>query len=260
MKDTLSVCLVQPDIHWESPEANRAELEEMLSEIKDDTDLIVLPETFSTGFTAKAKEFAEPMNFNSHKWMKQMAAKHNSAICGSLLIQEGENVYNRLLFVKPNGDTHKYDKKHLFSMGNEGKQFSPGREILTVSWKGWRIRPFICYDLRFPVWSRNTPVHYDLGIYVTNWPQPRMEIYTTLLKARAIENQVYILGTNRIGTDGNGIIYSGQTQAIDPKGIIIDQMQSNPGLLQVHLSRRSLDQFRESFPVAKDADPFSLEN
>lgn len=260
MKDILSVCLVQPDIHWESAEANRAELEEMLSETNNQTDLIVLPETFSTGFTSKAKEFAEPMNFNTHKWMKQMAARHNAAICGSLLIQEDENVFNRLLFVKPDGETHKYDKRHLFSMGNEGKQFTAGQKTLTVEWLGWRIRPLICYDLRFPVWARNTPVHYDIGIYVTNWPEPRMEVYNTLLKARAIENQTYILATNRVGSDGTGINYVGETQAIDAKGTIIDKLQSNPGLLQVHLSKIALEEFREKFPVSKDADSFSLEN
>ncbi|MGR3811408.1 amidohydrolase [Jiulongibacter sp. NS-SX5] len=258
MSTTLSVVLVQPDIYWENPDANRAELEEMISEIQEPVDLIVLPETFSTGFTSRAKVFAEPQNLHTHKWMKQIAADKKAAVCGSILIKEGSKVYNRFLFVEPDGTTSPYNKRHLFSIGTEGEQFTAGQEIVTINWRGWRIRPFVCYDLRFPVWARNSPVHYDLAIYVANWPKVRMNVFNTLLTARAIENQAYTIGVNRVGEDENGITYNGMSKGIDPKGEIISELEDNPGLLQMHLSKTELEEFRKKFPVSLDADDFEL--
>lgn len=254
----LRITLLQPDTYWENPDANRAELEEIIAGLEHATDLIILPETFTTGFSGRAREVSEPMNFNTHKWMKMMAAQTQAAICGSVFISEHNKVFNRLLFVTPDGETIAYDKKHLFSMGAEGEQFTPGNKSIIINWKGWRIKPLICYDLRFPVWARNRDKEYDILMYSANWPASRSNVWNTLLPARAIENQCYVAGVNRVGTDGNGHNYIGESQVIDPKGMKIAKMESNPGSLSVHLSLKDLQAFREKFPVWRDADDFEI--
>ncbi len=258
MENLLRLTIVQPDTYWEKSDANRAELEEIIMALKEETDLIVLPETFSTGFSSNAIELAEPMNFTTHKWMKQIAAQTQAAICGSFLVKVGSSIFNRFLFVKPDGETEFYDKKHLFSIGSEKEQFSAGNSQIIVSWKGWNIKPLICYDLRFPVWARNINLEYDLLIYSANWPAARQDVWNTLLKARAIENQSFVVGVNRVGIDGNNIQYQGGSQIIHPKGYQLDTLPSNQSYLQVHLSKSELDTFRNKFPVHLDADKFSL--
>jgi predicted amidohydrolase len=214
VKNDLHVSIIQTAIYWESPIANRAEIEEQIAEIKGKTDLILLPEMFTTGFSSNAVELAEPMNFTTHKWMKQMANQYNAAVCGSIIIKENNQFFNRLLFIIPSGETSYYDKKHLFGYGGEDKLFSPGEKKLIVKYLGWNICPLICYDLRFPVFSRNIDLSYDVLIYSASWPASRINVWNTLLPARAIENQSYVIGVNRIGTDGNSIKHNGLSQCI----------------------------------------------
>ncbi len=256
MKQDLHVTVVQADTHWEQAGANLAELEELLAEAE--TDLIVFPETFTTGFSSNGPELAETMNLTSHKWMKMMAAKTGAAICGSLFIKEQGKVYNRFLFVKPDGHTYSYNKRHLFSIGAEGEAFSRGNERLIVDWKGWKILPQICYDLRFPVWTRNRNNEYDLLLYVANWPAARNHVWNTLLPARAIENQAFAIGCNRIGVDGNNISYIGESQLIDYKGVVIKKLESQAGSFSSVLSYDALQHFRETFPIWRDADGFTI--
>ncbi|UBM57623.1 amidohydrolase [Marinilongibacter aquaticus] len=257
--EELKVSLVQTNTYWENPVANLADLEEKIMAMEQSTDLIVLPETFSTGFSARASELSEPMNFHTHKWMKQIAAQTQAAICGSLLIQENGKVYNRFLFVEPKGKTHHYDKRHRFSLGGEGDQIEAGKENITIEYKGWRIRPQICYDLRFPVWSRNKELEYDILIYSANWPAKRQHVWDILLAARAVENQAYVFGSNRVGEDGAGIQYNGGSTLIDFKGRPIAIADNTAQTLQTKISLNRLKDFRAKFPVWKDADRFSVE-
>ncbi len=256
--EKLNVSMVQTDIYWENPVANRAELEENIASIEVSPDLIILPETFTTGFTNNVASWTEPMNFITHKWMKQLAAQYKTAICGSILIKENGLYYNRFLFVKQDGSTTFYDKKHLFAYGGEDDLFTAGTEKVIIELNGWNICPLVCYDLRFPVFSRNRSLEYDLLIYSANWPESRIQVWDTLLKARAIENQSYVLGVNRIGTDGNNIKYNGLSAGIDPKGNNINKVQSNQGIINVHLSKSDLKTFRKKFPAHLDADNFEL--
>lgn len=256
--EKLNVSMVQTDIYWENPVANRAELEENIASIEGSPDLIILPETFTTGFTNNVASWTEPMNFITHKWMKQLAAQYKTAICGSILIKENGLYYNRFLFVKQDGSTTFYDKKHLFAYGGEDDLFTAGTEKVIIELNGWNICPLVCYDLRFPVFSRNRSLEYDLLIYSANWPESRIQVWDTLLKARAIENQSYVLGVNRIGTDGNNIKYNGRSAGIDPKGNNINKVQSNQGIINVHLSKSDLKTFRKKFPAHLDADNFEL--
>lgn len=255
----LTVTLVQQDIFWENPTANRSQLEEQLHDLDDCGDLILLPETFTTGFSVnKAQKLAETMNLHTHKWMKQIAAQMNAAVGGSLLIKENKSIINRFLLVHPDGTTEHYDKKHLFRMGDEAATCAPGSSRLVFTFKGWRICPLICYDLRFPVWAQNTGLAYDLLVYVANWPSPRQEVWNTLLKARAMENQAYVAGVNRVGKDGMDISYKGGSQVIDFKGKVISHAGEKEIISQVKLSKNNLEQFREKFPVHLDFDQFDL--
>lgn len=258
MENDLRVAIIQPDTYWENPEANRSELEEMISSIDSSVDLITLPEMFSTGFSTNPQKIAEPMNFTSHKWMKQMAKRHNAAICGSLIIKEAQDFYNRLLFVKPSGETTFYDKKHLFAYGGEDALYSKGSERVIINYKGWNICPFICYDLRFPVFSRNTKLVYDILLYSANWPAKRKNVWETLLKARAIENQAYVIGVNRVGADENQLAYHGSSTIIDPKGNELKRLGNTTEIGISTLSKRHLEEFREKFPAHLDADDFEL--
>ena len=258
----LRVALVQTDLHWQDKTANLALLEEKIWSLKNTCDLIVLPEMFATGFSMDSALLAEPMNLQVHKWMKQLAAQTGSVITGTVIISEGGNYYNRLLWVLPDGNTQHYDKRHLFRMANEDASFAPGEQLPIFSLKGWKICPQICYDLRFPVWARNHwnsgNAAYDLLFYVASWPAARISAWDTLLAARAIENLSYCLGVNRVGIDGNQIAYTGHSAAYDFKGERLVDLGEKDQIQVVTLSRSALEEYRSKFPAWKDADNFTL--
>ncbi len=261
----LRTSLVQPDLHWQSADANLAMLEEMIWSIEGGADLIVLPEMFNTGFTMAAAEYAEPMNSRSYRWMKQMAAQTGAVVTGSIIVKEKGNFFNRLLWMAPDGHCLQYDKRHLFRMGREHLTYNAGQQRLIAQLNHWRICPLVCYDLRFPVWSRNQYHHqedsldYDVLIYVANWPMVRVKVWDTLLQARALENQCYVLGVNRIGTDGEDIAYNGHTNAINYKGEPMLPTEERAGVRSVEIDLKALQDFRQKFPAYKDGDRFSLE-
>lgn len=261
----LKFTLIQSDIHWEDIEANLAMFEEKVWQIGNSTDVIVLPEMFTTGYTMAAPRLAEHMNMRTFKWMKQMADQTGALMLGSYIVTVHERYYNRLLWMEPGGHFKTYDKRHLFRMADEQKVFSPGESLLVGTWKGWRICPLICYDLRFPVWSRNRwdahsqKLNYDVAVYVANWPTTRVDAWNTLLKARAIENLSYVVGVNRIGQDGNGIEYNGNSSVISPKGEYIYTNEGTESMRTVDLSSNSLEAFRDRFPAYMDADEFEVE-
>ncbi|MEZ0538502.1 amidohydrolase [Fibrella arboris] len=260
----MNITLLQTDLHWQDPVANRAMLEEKLFTLPEPTDLIVLPEMFTTGFTMDARAVAEPMNLTTFKWLKQMAAQTNAVVTGSYVVQEnggptGRAFYNRLIWMEPDGQFATYDKRHLFRMAGEDKTYSAGTLRLVREWRGWRICPLICYDLRFPVWSRNRQIapdqlDYDLLLYVANWPAPRQQPWDTLLQARAIENLSYVAGVNRVGTDGNGHPYRGGSALIDFKGDVLFRHYDSEAIHQQTLSLDDLQAFRAKFPAYLDAD------
>jgi len=258
----LRVALVQTDLHWQDKTANLALLEEKIWSLKNTCDLIVLPEMFATGFSMESALLAEPMNLQVHKWMKQLAAQTGSVITGTVIISEGGNYYNRLLWVLPDGTTQHYDKRHLFRMANEDASFASGTELPIFSLKGWKICPQICYDLRFPIWARNHwnsgNAAYDLLFYVASWPAARISAWDTLLPARAIENLSYAIGVNRVGIDGNQIAYTGHSAAYDFKGERLVDLGEKDRIQVVTLSRSSLEEYRSKFPAWKDADNFTL--
>ena len=258
----LRVALVQTDLHWQDKTANLALLEEKIWSLKNTCDLIVLPEMFATGFSMESALLAEPMNLQVHKWMKQLAAQTGSVITGTVIISEGGNYYNRLLWVMPDGTTQHYDKRHLFRMANEDASFASGTKLPIFSLKGWKICPQICYDLRFPIWARNHwnngNAAYDLLFYVASWPAARISAWDTLLPARAIENLSYCLGVNRVGIDGNQIAYTGHSAAYDFKGERLVDLGEKDQIQVVTLSRSALEEYRSKFPAWKDADKFTL--
>ncbi len=259
----LRVTLFQSSLHWHEPQANRAMFEEKIWANSDSTDLIVLPEMFTTGFSMDAPQLAEPMGTGTHVWMKQMAKQTKSAIVGSYIVKENGQFFNRLLFVTPEGKHTVYDKRHLFRMASEHHTYQQGVEKPVILWRGWNICPQICYDLRFPVWSRNRvrqgKPEYDLLIYVANWPAPRVNAWDTLLQARAIENASYCIGVNRVGKDGNEIEYSGHSAVIDPKGSAINFVANREETINSTLSSTDLSAYREKFPVHLDADDFTIQ-
>lgn len=260
----MRLTLLQTALHWHDPVANRAMLEERIFTLPEPTDLIVLPEMFTTGFTMEAVAVAEPMNLTTFRWLRQMAQQTNAAVTGSYVVQEGRAFYNRLIWMEPDGTVAQYDKRHLFRMAGEEKTYTPGTSRLVRTWRGWRICPLICYDLRFPVWSRNRQIapdvlDYDLLLYVANWPAPRQTAWDTLLQARAIENLSYVAGVNRVGTDGDqnagaGNLYRGGTALIDPKGEVLFRQYDTEAVYQQTLSLDDLRAFRAKFPAYLDAD------
>lgn len=249
----LRVSLVQTDLLWESPSANCAYLEELLQNFKGKTDLVILPEMFTTGFSMNANG-AEIMNGPSLAWMKLMANRLNVLLVGSIKIKENTNFFNRMFAVYPDGQFVYYDKKHLFRMGNEHEFYTAGDKHCILSYLGWKISLFVCYDLRFPIWSRNSQLQYDLAIYSANWPAPRANAWSTLLKARAIENLSYVAGVNRIGTDGNKLNYQGDSALISFKGEALLDLGNLASIQSFTLSKQDLDDFREKFPAYLDAD------
>ena len=259
----MHLTLVQTALHWHSPGANRAMLEEKLVALPEPTDLIVLPELFTTGFTMDAPAVAEPMNLTTFRWLRQMAQQTNAAIMGSYVVQEGgpagRRYFNRLIWMEPDGQFAHYDKRHLFRMAGEEKVYTAGASRLIRTWRGWRICPLICYDLRFPVWSRNRQIapdqlDYDLLLYVANWPEPRQTAWDTLLQARAIENLSYVAGVNRVGADGNGHQYRGGTALLDFKGEVRCRDYDAELIQQQTLSISELQEYRAKFPAYLDAD------
>ncbi len=253
----LRVSLVQTDLIWDSPLANCGHIEEQLTQLIGQTDLVIFPEMFTTGFSMSAINAEIPQG-PSTQWMLMQAKRIQAVIIGSLKIKEKFGLVNRLIVAFPDGSTHSYDKKHLFRMGKEQEHYQPGTEKLIFSLKGWRISPFICYDLRFPVWSRNVGLGYDLAVYVANWPAARTHAWDVLLKARAIENLAYVAGVNRIGLDGNALEYSGHSALISFKGEELGQLGSAATIQSFRLSLDQLRAFRESFPAHLDADSFQL--
>ncbi len=260
ISESLKIAVFQFDLAWENPSGNRNEIDRLLTKAHGNLDVVFLPEMFTTGFTMNVSELAEEMDGETVQWMKQRAAEFQLVLCGSLAIKEEASYFNRLLFVEPSGEIYTYDKRHLFTMGRENEFFRKGTKHLIVNYKGWRICPLICYDLRFPVWARNRN-EYDVLFYAANWPQPRADVWNTLLKARAIENQCYVVGANRVGEDGKGISYSGNSQIIAPKGnVLAESKDYNDSIVVAELSFIDLLKFRSAFPVLDDADDFSLAN
>lgn len=257
-KDNLRVTLAQVNLEWENPGQNRLNLEGMIMQLTGHSDLVILPETFTTGFSMRIEELAEPMEGTTIKWLLNLSEKANLAICGSLLIREYDRYYNRFVFIAPDGVISWYNKRHLFSIGGESDRMTSGNKRAIVNYLGWRIALYVCYDLRFPVWCRNVG-DTDLMIFTANWPETRSEVWCTLLRARAIENQAYVAGVNRIGTDGNGITYIGESQIINARGEVIESIRLSTTKLQtITISKKELDDFREKFPVCRDADSFII--
>ena len=255
----LRITTVQSILYWEDPDKNLAHFTEKLAAIHD-ADIIVLPEMFTTGFTMKPGELAEEHGGKGLQWMQHTAAQKNCVITGSISVKDKEGYYNRLYWVLPDRTFSFYDKRHLFSMGHEDHYYTAGSEKLILTYKGWNICPLICYDLRFPVWSRNSRENpYDVLIYVANWPQVRSHPWKHLLIARAIENQCYTVGVNRIGEDGNNIAHSGDSAVINPRGEVISHTAAGEDRAEtVSLSLEALTEFRQAFPVLSDADRFTL--
>lgn len=256
--ENLRVTIVQSEIIWHNVKENLKHVETLINEDKPETDLIVLPEMFNTGFTMMPSEVSEDMNGATVKLMSRLAHDFNSDITGSIPFKKNEVFFNRLIWVKPDGEIFTYDKRHLFRMGGENKIYSPGHSKLTVNLKGWRIRPFICYDLRFPVWSRNSGLEYDLALFTANWPAVRDFHWETLLRARAIENQSFVVGVNRTGRDGNNISYNGKSSVIDYYGKVLYCADESELVKTVELSYDGLSSGRNSFPAWMDSDSFEL--
>jgi predicted amidohydrolase len=253
------VTLVQSSLYWENVEKNLEEFSLKLAGSKNTTDLIVLPETFNTGFSMSPEGLAEEKGGRSTQWLADTAADLGCDVAGSLIFFEAGCYFNRLIWMRPDGSFDYYDKRHLFRMLDEHTYFTAGQERKIVALKGWRFCLQICYDLRFPVWSRNRD-DYDVLLYIANWPEPRRDAWGSLLVARAIENQAYVIGVNRVGEDGNGLTFSGDSAAIDSRGRIMSHIQPHREEIEtVTLSWTELQDFREKFQVHLDADRFKLE-
>jgi omega-amidase len=252
----LHIILVQPDIVWESPEENILRLEHLLDQVTM-TDLIILPEMWSTGFSMRPESVAESTQGPALQWMKALANLKNTVIAGSVSVTEGDKYFNRCYFAYPDGEVVFYDKKHLFSYGKEDQHYTPSADQITIDIKGWKIRPVICYDLRFPAWCRNTD-DYDLLMVVANWPIPRIHHWDALLKARAIENQSYVAAVNRTGTDGNGLNYNGHSSIYDMNGTPLICMDEREGIASFTLDKQVLSTFRDQFRFLQDRDHFTI--
>jgi omega-amidase len=261
----LRLTAIQTALHWEDPVANRAMLEEKIWKIGEPTDVILLPEMFTTGFTMNAAPVAEAMNLHTTRWLTQMADQTGALLLGSVIIRESSGKYvNRLIWAEPGGTVKTYDKRHLFRMAQEHTVYSAGSQRLIGHWKGWKICPLVCYDLRFPVWSRNRfdaetrSLEYDLLVYVANWPQPRVSAWDALLKARAIENLSFVAGVNRVGSDPLGTVYNGHSAVLDPRGNPVWYGGEAETVQTVTLDATLLREHRERFPAYLDADDYRL--
>ncbi|MEY4594098.1 MAG: hypothetical protein RIQ47_508 [Bacteroidota bacterium] len=260
MEESLHITLLQTSLHWENREENLSQLTDKIKSLSASTDLIVLPEMFTSGFTMHAALVAEPMQGPTMQWMHRMASDNKCVITGSVVIESNNSYFNRLIWMQPDGTFKSYDKRHLFRLAGEEKTYTQGTERMVLDIKGWRIFPLICYDLRFPVWSRRTvDFDFDLMLYVANWPERRNNAWKKLLPARAIENQSYVAAVNRIGADGNGIHHSGDSILLDYFGeSIAEATPSEESVLTAKLDKKSLVDFRNQFPFGQDGDPFEI--
>ena len=259
MEENLNIAFIQADLNWENAEANRKLFSERIKNISDEVDLIILPEMFTTGFSMNAEELAEETEAETLSWMRSHAKAKSSAITGSVIITENGNYYNRLFFVFPDGSYKLYDKRHTFTLANEDKTYTAGKDRLIVEYKGWKICPLVCYDLRFPVWARNTE-DYDLLIYVANWPEKRVTAWDALLKARAIENMSYCIGLNRTGKDGDGYVYNGHSVAYDMLGKELTPLnRSEEFIAEISIAKKELKEVRNNLKFLQDRDNFSLD-
>jgi predicted amidohydrolase len=259
---TLTITTIQSDLFWENKRANLEQFEEKIWNRDIKTEIVVLPEMFSTGFSMKPEILAETMDGETVEWMKRVSAENGIIITGSIIIKDGDQFFNRLIWMLPNGQYGHYDKRHLFAYGKEDQHYSGGNKRLIASVKGWKINLLVCYDLRFPVWARQqnneANPEYDLLIYVANWPERRSHAWKTLLCARAIENQCYVIGVNRVGNDGNNIYHSGNSLVIDPLGQVLYHKEDEEDVNTITLSKDKLEEVRATFPFWKDADDFNL--
>jgi omega-amidase len=256
----LRISLIQTDLAWQAAELNRQLLEPKLLSLAGQTDLVILPEMFTSAFAMGAGAIAEEYPGPTLIWMQDLARRLDAAITGSIAVLVAGKRYNRLLFVKPDGTTDYYDKRHLFRMLGEDKRYAGGTRKLLVEWRGWRILPLVCYDLRFPVWCRYTKTEpYDLVLFVANWPGARNQHWRTLLQARAIENLAYVAGVNRIGVDGNKLEYLGHSAIVSPQGAEILRAGAEAGVYNATISMQELLNWREQFPAWMDADDFALQ-
>ena len=258
MAQKLKTALLQVDLFWEDIQKNITLFEKKIEALPQEVDLIILPEMFSTGFSMNAKNLAEPVEGPTFHWMRKTAVERNAAMTGSLIVAENGNYYNRLYFVYPDGSFQKYDKRHTFTLAKENETYASGKERLIVEYKGWRICPLVCYDLRFPVWARNTE-DYDLLLYVANWPAARVAAWDTLLKARAIENMSYCIGVNRVGRDGNNLDYVGHSAVYDCFGKMISEAHDAVEFTEVvELDRQHLQDTRSQLKFLQDRDKFKV--
>ena len=259
---SLTISIIQTKLFWEDKKANMEMLQEKIESISVKTEVVILPEMFTTGFSMKPEIFAEKMDEETMQWMKKISSERKIILTGSIIIEEDKKYFNRLIWMLPNGEYGYYDKRHLFAFADEHSHYSPGHKRLIASVKGWKINLQICYDLRFPVWTRQAPAEseakYDLLINVANWPEKRSTAWKTLLQARAIENQSFVVGVNRIGEDGNEIYYSGDSMLIDPLGEIIYQKNKEEDIFTFTLEKEKVDEVRKRFPFWKDADLFII--
>ncbi|HMI62530.1 MAG TPA: amidohydrolase [Puia sp.] len=271
---TITITIIQTDLKWEDKAANLRTLENKILSIPGNTELVVLPEMFSTGFSMRPEILAERMDGPTLAWMKSVAARKKIILTGSVIIEEEGNYFNRLIWMLPNGEYGYYDKRHRFAYAGENEHYTAGQRRLVASVKGWKILPLVCYDLRFPVWSRQTQapppgvaasatsapsMEYDILLYVANWPQRRSLAWKTLLQARAIENQSYVVGLNRVGNDGNNINHSGDSMIIDPLGEILYHGAEKEDIFTITLQKETLTDIRQRFPFWRDADSFSIQ-
>ncbi len=273
---SLTFTLIQTQLFWEDRQANLSMLEEKIKGIAEKTEVVVLPEMFSTGFSMQPEKFAETMDGEAVAWMKRISAERKVILTGSLMMKEDNDYYNRLIWMLPNGQWGVYDKRHLFANTGEDKHFKAGHKRLIASVKGWKINLQICYDLRFPVWARQShlsagkqndeatsadhtnSMEYDALIYVANWPEPRNHAWKTLLQARAIENQCFAIGVNRVGNDGNGMYHSGDSMLVDPMGKVVYHKANDEDVATITIQKQELDDVRTRFPFYKDSDPFII--
>jgi predicted amidohydrolase len=258
----LTLSLIQTTLQWEDPAANRIAFEAKIAALSGKTQVVILPEMFATGFSMNAEALAENMDGETVTWMKEIAAKHKLILTGSLIIKDGNDYYNRLLWVLPNGQLGTYDKRHLFAYAGEDKHYTPGSKRFIASVNGWRINLQVCYDLRFPVWARQQyseeGFEYDVLVYVANWPHRRATAWKALLQARAIENQCYVIGVNRVGEDGHGNYHSGDSTVVDPLGEVLYAKGDEEDVFTITLDKAHLEAVREKLPFWKDADRFDL--
>lgn len=259
MQNELNVVGIQADLVWENPTQNLTFFEEKINTLSKNTDLVVLPEMFTSGFTMTPENIAEKMDGNTVSWMQKMASENKIALCGSLVIKENNKYYNRMVFVHPSREIETYDKRHSFTLAGEDKVYTSGTEKLIVTYKGWKIYPLVCYDLRFPVWTRNTD-NYDLLIFMANWPLKRIKAWETLLKARAIENMSYVVAVNRTGEDANKHHYSGNSLVVDYFGEAMSNLQHHEvGVVKASLIKTEQDKIRKKLGFLNDKDSFKIE-